>query len=213
MSLDSNKTLLYVADPMCSWCWGFSPVMEAIHEKFQDRVNIELLVGGLRPGNRERFDEHRREYILGHWRAVHQRTGQPFNFDFQMGPDFTYDTEPASRAVVVMRTLKPDQVFSFFRAIQRAFYVDNLNVTSEKVLAEIACKEGVDQERFLQLFDHPEPRQKVWEEFDHCRKLEISGFPSLIAQDGPRTRPLAHGFQPLEALTPLLDSWLENPSA
>jgi len=93
-----TKTLLYIADPMCSWCWGFSPVMEAIEKKYQDHVNIQLLVGGLRPGNTERFDEHRKEYILGHWRAVHQRTGQPFNFDFQMGPDFTYDTEPASRA-------------------------------------------------------------------------------------------------------------------
>ncbi len=26
--------LVYVADPMCSWCWGFSPVIDAIRERF-----------------------------------------------------------------------------------------------------------------------------------------------------------------------------------
>ena len=24
------KTFIYVVDPMCSWCWGFSPVLEQI---------------------------------------------------------------------------------------------------------------------------------------------------------------------------------------
>ena len=26
------KTLYYVADPMCSWCWGFQPVLEKVKE-------------------------------------------------------------------------------------------------------------------------------------------------------------------------------------
>lgn len=206
------KTLLYIADPMCSWCWGFSPVMEAIGKKYQDHVNIQLLVGGLRPGNTERFNEHRREYILGHWRAVHQRTGQPFNFDFQMGPDFTYDTEPASRAVVAVRKLQADQVFHFFQDVQRAFYVENLNVTKVEVLADLASSRGIDREQFLTSFQSAELRKNVLEEFDSCRKLDISGFPTLLAQDGQQTTPLAHGYQPIEALIPLIDEWLEKAS-
>ncbi|MDH5427723.1 MAG: DsbA family protein, partial [Nitrospirota bacterium] len=30
-----SPTLIYVADPMCSWCWGFSPVLEEIRRLYQ----------------------------------------------------------------------------------------------------------------------------------------------------------------------------------
>lgn len=208
MASRSNKLLLYIADPMCSWCWGFSPVMESIHEQYQDQVTIELRVGGLRPGNTERFDEHRREYTLEHWRAVHQRTSQPFNFEFHMGTDFTYDTEPSSRAVIAMRTIQSSEVFSFFHSIQRAFYVENLDVTKETVLTDIAATHRVDRDTFKKSFNNQELKRQVWEEFDRCRQLEISGFPSLVAMDGETPTALTHGYVPLEELQPKIEQWL-----
>ena len=44
--------LLYVADPMCSWCYGFSPVIGAVAGHFGDRLPVRLLMGGLRAGNK-----------------------------------------------------------------------------------------------------------------------------------------------------------------
>jgi putative protein-disulfide isomerase len=209
MPLQPNKSLVYIADPMCSWCWGFSPEMELIYERYRNQVRVELLVGGLRPGNTERFDEHRREYILGHWRAVHQRTSQPFNFDFRMDSNFTYDTEPSSRAVVAVRALDSTQVFSYFRTIQRAFYVENQDVTKEGVLRDLAHSHGIDSQAFDESFHNPELRQKVWQEFDRCRQLEIGGFPSLVALDGEQSIALAHGYQPATELFPKIDEWLK----
>src|SRR5680860_227043 len=139
------KSLIYVVDPMCSWCWGFSLVFQDILQRYQDQVQIQLMLGGLRPGNTERFDEQRRAYILSHWHAVHERTGQPFNFDFQPEPSFTYDTEPPSRAVVVVRQLAPEKEFVFVKSVQEAFYVKNANVTQEKILADLASAQGVDR--------------------------------------------------------------------
>ena len=129
-----------------------------------------------------------------------------------MSPDFTYDTEPASRAVVVVRKLQTDQVFPFFQSVQRACYVENLNVTKEEVLADLATAHGIDREQFQASFQSAELREEVVAEFDHSRKLGISGFPTLLAQDGQQVTPLAHGYQPIEALTPLIDAWLEKAS-
>ena len=28
-----SARLLYVMDPMCSWCWGFAPVLESLAEQ------------------------------------------------------------------------------------------------------------------------------------------------------------------------------------
>ena len=42
------RELYYIADPMCSWCYGFAGVIQGIHAQYQDRMDISLIVGGLR---------------------------------------------------------------------------------------------------------------------------------------------------------------------
>ncbi len=76
----STPILWYFADPMCSWCWGFSPAIEAVRDAYRKRMKIALVLGGLRPGTTEPMTPTTREEILHHWHAVHERTGQPFHF-------------------------------------------------------------------------------------------------------------------------------------
>ena len=206
----SSKTLIYVVDPMCSWCWGFSPVLEEMTRRYYDRVSLQLMMGGLRPGNTERFDQSRRAYILQHWHAVHTQTGQRFNFEFQMGPTFTYDTEPASRAVVVTRQLAPGQEWEFLKNVQEAFYVQNIDVTQAEVLENLAVKLGMDASQFRQTFQDPPTKSAVWEEFDQVRQLGVSGFPTLLGRQGESVRMLMHGYQDFESLKVLIDQFLQK---
>ena len=208
-----THTLIYVADPMCSWCWGFSPVLEEMTRRYHDRVSLQLMMGGLRPGNTERFDESRRAYILQHWHAVHKRTGQPFNFQFQMEPDFTYDTEPASRATVVVRQLVPGKEWSFLKSVQEAFYVQNADVTRAEVLENLAVKLGVDASQFRQTFQGPQMKPLVWEEFDQARQLGVSGFPTLLGRQGQSVSTLMHGYQGFESLALLLEQFLQKEAS
>ncbi|MEW6590508.1 MAG: DsbA family protein, partial [Pseudomonadota bacterium] len=97
----SKPILWYFADPMCSWCWGFSPSIEALRGEYQERLRIALVLGGLRHETTP-MTTAQREEILHHWHAVHTRTGQPFRFDGALPEGFVYDTEPACRAVATM---------------------------------------------------------------------------------------------------------------
>ena len=46
-----SARLIYVMDPMCSWCWGFAPVAAAlIAQAHEAGVPTHLVVGGLRTG-------------------------------------------------------------------------------------------------------------------------------------------------------------------
>ena len=63
--------------------------------------------GGLRAGNTQAMREKDRDYIRGAWTNVGQASGQPFDFSFFEREEFIYDTEPACRAVVTMRTRSP----------------------------------------------------------------------------------------------------------
>lgn len=203
-------TLIYIADPMCSWCWGFAPVLQEITRRYLGQVGFELMLGGLRPGNTERFDESRRAYILQHWKAVHERTSQPFNFVFEMGDTFTYDTEPASRAVVVTRQLAPQKEWEFLKHVQKAFYVQNADVTKAAVLEGLAINLGIDSSQFREIFQDSQTKQKVWEEFDQVRQFGVDGFPTLLARQGKAVSTLMHGYQDVEGLVLSINKFLEK---
>ena len=74
----AEKHLLYVADPMCSWCYGFAPVIADIADHFGDRLPVQLMMGGLRAGNPKPMTPAGKSTIAGHWQKVEQASGQPF---------------------------------------------------------------------------------------------------------------------------------------
>jgi putative protein-disulfide isomerase len=61
-----KKTLLYFADPMCSWCWGFSFVMEKIHAKAKDKAELQIFVGGLRTFMEHVMTDQDKTYVRNH---------------------------------------------------------------------------------------------------------------------------------------------------
>ena len=61
------KTLYYVHDPMCSWCWAFRSSLNTLIEKLPREINIIRLLGGLAPDSDMPMPENIREYVLKNW--------------------------------------------------------------------------------------------------------------------------------------------------
>ncbi len=196
--------LWYFADPMCSWCWGFSPVIEALRQQYRERLKIALVLGGLRHETVP-MTPAQREDILHHWHAVHARTGQPFRFEGALPAGFVYDTEPACRAVATIGGIDPMLIFPLFRAIQSAFYAEGRDVTQPNVLAELAAALGVDASTFLRAFDSDAARARTQAHFRQARQAGIRGFPALILQQGAQLRPVSNGCQPLDTVRAAID--------
>jgi putative protein-disulfide isomerase len=205
----NTPILWYFADPMCSWCWGFSPVIESVRDQYRERLKIALVLGGLRPGETTPMTASRREDILHHWHQVHARTGQPFRFENALPDGFVYDTEPASRAVVTVGGLVPTLIFPLFRAIQSAFYAEGRDVTQSGVLSDLATKLGVDTQEFLRAFDSDAARARTQAHFKHARQAGVRGFPALILQQDAQLQPLSNGCQPLETVCEAIDRHLQ----
>src|SRR5690606_30179683 len=134
--------LLYVMDPMCSWCWGFAPVVEALAEQAAaGGVPLQTLVGGLRRGPAA-IDAAARVRYLGYWQAVNASTGQSFDFDRGLPEGLVYDTEPACRALVTARGLDASSAWPLLKLIQSAFYTEGVDVTQARVLVQLAEQAG-----------------------------------------------------------------------
>ncbi len=204
----AGKQIVYVADPMCSWCWGFAPVIAAIDEAFGAAAPLRLVVGGLRAGETRAMDANSKATIRHHWEQVHEATGQPFQFDFFERDGFVYDTEPACRAAVAVRNLAPASTLGYFQAMQRAFYAEDQDVTQGEILAGIAADSGVEAALFEGVFAAPEIAQATRADFELAQALGVTGFPAVVLKDDAGYAFLTMGYQPFEALKPYLELWM-----
>lgn len=207
----NQKQLLYFADPMCSWCWGFAPVIKAVAERHGDTLPIQVFMGGLRAGNTKAMEQKDKDYIRNHWEHVHERTGQEFNFDFFDREGFVYDTEPACRAVVTARSFDTAIALRLLERLHEAFYVEGQDTTDRDTLVALADLEGVDVKAFAEKFDSKEATMVTTVDFEITKKIGVSGFPTLLAgSDKDGFGMVTSGYQALEGIEGSINDWLES---
>ena len=127
-----------------------------------------------------------------------------------MGDTFTYDTEPASRAVVVTRQLVPQKEWEYLKRVQEAFYVQNADVTKLEVLEGLAIQLGIDAAPFREGFQDTQIKHVVWEEFDQAREFGVDGFPTLLGKQDQSVFTLMHGYQDVESVVLSINKFLEK---
>ncbi|MFT5385244.1 MAG: putative protein-disulfide isomerase, partial [Saprospiraceae bacterium] len=191
--MDQKKlNIIYFADPMCSTCYGFSPTINKIEDDLEGLVDIQMIMGGLRPFNTETMKDLG-VFLQKEWRKVQQISGQFFKYDLLNDHSFVYDTEPASRAVITMRKLAPEFTFLYFKALQKAFYAENKDITNTTTLIELAAKFDINYEVFKTEFVSENLRRITLNEFDYSSKLGVTSFPTIGIQREEQITILAKG--------------------
>lgn len=170
--------LLYIADPLCSWCYGFGPELAKLAARHPG-ARVDLLMGGLRPYNREPMSAAFREMLREHWNHVAQASGLPFSRTAIDRPGFVYDTEPACRAVVAARTIDSTRALAYLKAVQAAFYRDGRDATDDAVLADIAAENGYERRAFAAAIESGPMREATRDDFARSQSMGVGGFPTL----------------------------------
>ena len=205
-----EKEIIYVGDPMCSWCWGFSPVLQKIVGKYGETAPMRLVVGGLHAFDTDPMNDEYKARIKHHWEQVAEATGQPFNYAFFDRSGFVLDTEPACRASVVVRNMKPDALLSFYERIHKGYYVEDTDTTKLETFVEYADKEGIDKNAFVEAFESDEAKQETINDFTWCQQSGVTGFPTVVLREDDTLAALSVGYQPFESLEPILDAWVSG---
>lgn len=185
--------LRYFADPLCSWCYGFGPELAKLLAA-RPGTPVTLVMGGLRPFNRERMSPAFRTMLREHWHHVSTASGLPFSQAVLDRDDFVYDTEPACRAVVTARQLFPAQALPMLKSIQAAFYRDGRDATQPAVLADIAAENGYDRATFLAAMESEPMRLATRADFAATQSLGVSGFPTVAASRGEQLYLVTSGY-------------------
>jgi putative protein-disulfide isomerase len=213
-----EKSLIYIGDPMCSWCYGFGVPLQQLMSQLPG-VPLTLVLGGLRAYNKEIMPEALKSTLRHHWGEVTKRSGKPFgNHQFDR-EGYIYDTEPACRAVVTIRVHASEHTLAMYHAIQHAFYAMSRDITQTSVLADIwqellstlpgdignigntGSTTNFSRADFLHAFESDSIKSLTRNDFEMAQQWGIRGFPALIAVVDGQAQLVANGY--MEAATML----------
>jgi putative protein-disulfide isomerase len=205
----TDLELIYVADPMCSWCYGFGPEIRALDDRFDFPTSV--IVGGLRPGPAaEPLDDRLRSVLRHHWEEVGRRTGQPFDPRGLDREDWIYDTLLPDTAVVVMRQRNPDAVLPFFERLQQAFYAEGVDITNPAVYPDLLAGFDVESEEFHAALISEPAIEATYTDFGRARGLGASGFPTLFLRAGDEIFLVSRGYAQADVLAQALTAFIED---
>lgn len=192
---NSDLTVIYVGDPMCSWCWGISKELKKLKTYQETRGGeFELVLGGLRPGGGDDWDDEFKGFLKHHWEEVNERSGQPFGYDLFKRDSFNYDTEPSCRAVVVAREFIPEKKLEFFEAVQQRFYVLNEDPNDTEFYKPLCERFGIDYLEFKKKFLSLEAKQETNKDFILNRRWGVKGYPSILIKKENQMYLIANGY-------------------
>lgn len=195
---------IYVYDPLCGWCYGFSPVMETLWATYRGQATMEVVSGGMMRGSRVGPVSEIAPYIREAYRTVEQRTGVRFGeaylADLLQEGATIMDSEPGSLAQVVVKALQPEQALAFAASLQKAIYFDGMAPRDGEGMVALATALGVDEAAYREAIASDALYQAMIDDFNRSEGLNVQGFPTLFMELDDRRYVLARGYADWPAL-------------
>jgi putative protein-disulfide isomerase len=200
--IDTENSLVYVGDPMCSWCYGFGVPLHELLENLPG-VPLAVVLGGLRAYNKEVMPDALKATLNHHWTEVAKRSGKPFGTGQFDREGYIYDTEPACRAVATIRTHAAKHTLAMYHAIQDAFYAEGRDVTTTTILADVwqnlvdsdtTGDKKLTRNAFVNAFESDSIKIQTRNDFAMVQQWGIRGFPALIAVANGEAQLVANGY-------------------
>ena len=186
-----SQTLIYIHDPMCSWCWGFRPVWQQVQRAVAGKLDVRYVLGGLAADTDEPMPEEMRLNVIDNWRRIQREIpGTEFNYDFWSRCSPRRSTYPACRAIIACRMQQPELESEMLLLIQQAYYLLARNPSDLDVLVALAEQLGLDTRQFVDDIQSEVCQNVLLEEIEFCREINIFSFPSLVIKQGESYTPL-----------------------
>ena len=199
--------LIYCYDAYCGWCYGFSPVMKKVEEAYKDRLQIEVLSGGMVLPEQPVHIGATAEYIKGAYKTVEDYTGIKFGEDYLWHinnhdqSDWFPSSEKPAIALCIFKELFPDQQVSFASDLQYSLHYEGRDLTDHEAYRHLLDKYNIPADDFYGKLASAEYRDKAYYEFQLCKQLQVTGFPQVLMQlTESKFHLLAKGYTDYETL-------------
>ena len=212
MSAQERPKIIYVFDPLCGWCYGFSPVMKKAYDKYKEKADFEVIAGGMVIGDQIGPICKIAEFLKGATARVTERTGAEFSKLFldtilTEGTQLLSSMEP-SIAVQICKVEKPDRVFEFVSELHKEIYVSGLKTTISSDYDRLAKKMGFDEKIFINELTENKFKQMAMQDFQEAGALGVDSYPAVLISIDGVVRELARGYMKWNDLEKLINAEL-----
>ncbi len=180
--------LIYCYDAYCGWCYGFSPVMKKIMDKFSTQISIEVLSGGMMVEEAVAPIEKIAPYIQGAYQRVEEMTGVKFGDDFLWHinhpelSDWVMNSEKPAIALCIFKEYYPERQLEFASDLQYALNYEGRDLDDNEAYLHLLEKYSIQPEPFYEKLQSEEYKEAAFYEFALCRQLQVTGFPAVLLQ-------------------------------
>ena len=184
----NDTTLHYVYDPLCGWCYGAAPLLEAAAGILD--LQIALHAGGLWLGpRRQPMGQALRDHVRPHDERIQALTGQPFGEryfnDLLLSDGLLLDSEQPIRAILAITALGGNGLVLLHR-IQQSHYRDGIWVGSLAHLSSLAAEQGIDSAAFADAYQNVDLTTHLADSQGWMRRLGGQGYPTLGLVQGAK---------------------------
>lgn len=196
-----NTSLIYIHDPMCSWCWGFEPLRQQLFEALAGKMQIRRLVGGLAPDSDQPMPVEMQKQLQQTWRRIEEIIpGTRFNYAFWSDCAPRRSTYPSNRAVIAARQQGEEFDPLMTARIQKAYYLEARNPSDNETLVELAADIGLDAGRFADSLASEATHRLLLDEIASSRAMGVDSFPSLVVEHNGKQRHVQVNYTNLDAM-------------
>jgi len=209
-----DHEIIYLYDPLCGWCYGFSPVIREWHEKIGHEVPFTVLAGGMVVGERVGPVGEVAPYIKTAYKRVEELSGVRFGPAFlammDSGGSTIFDSEPPSRAAFILKDLFPAASVEIAHEVQDIIYKHGLDPNLASSYHQLAGHFGMKNADFDAHFESLAYRLAVQDEFALVSRFGVSGFPTVVYRFKDQYFMVSNGFTTLDVLINTLNAIREE---
>ena len=204
-----DLTLYYIHDPMCSWCYGFKPVLELLTNQLKDIIEIKYYLGGLAEDADTVMSNSMQVNIQSNWKSIEQTIpGISFNYNFWELCIPKRSTYASCRAVIAAKKQHQKFEYTMINAIQEAYYLNARNPSDYDVLYELAKETGLNQQQFKSDIHSDEVNSNLMQQILFCRKIGADSFPSLFVLSNNNYYPIALDYNNADIILDHIKSYI-----
>lgn len=199
--------LYYTFDPLCVFCYGFHPLIETLYDEFKDRVEFEILPGGLWiDGHKKQVNNQVISNLKKATSNLTASSGRCYSEKFfsLLNTKPLLDSMFGLNAMMTALKMGIEQPFKYLDTITKSIFVEGMLPSDVSIYEKAAEKHGLNLVTFRQEFKLID--QTTYSRIKLSKKLGVSTYPTLLLEvdDQLVEYPLNYSeYQPLK-------DWLIN---
>ncbi len=185
-----KPTLIYCYDAYCGWCYGFSPVVKKIAAIYKDKLDVEVISGGMMTGEQVMPIEKIARFIQTEYKTVEDYTGVKYGGDFLWHinnpdkSDWVMNSEKPAIALCILKEYYPHRQLEFASGLQYALNYEGRDLDDDEAYRHLLDTYNIQPEAFYSKLHAVEYKEMAYYEFALMKQLQVNGYPTVFIQTG-----------------------------